>query len=183
MRATEYLQSLASCLVTLVATPLSIDDALEACSVKLRDVRLNRGTVHLVGNGGSASVVSHAHNDFVKACHMRAMVYQDAPMLTAYANDHGYARGYANALSVFLDPSDVLIAVSSSGVSPNILNAARAANGIGATIVTLTGFHPDNPLRQLGTTNFYVPSSDYGKVELTHAALLHCLTDRLTYAG
>jgi D-sedoheptulose 7-phosphate isomerase len=73
--------------------------------------------------------------------------------------------------------------VSSSGASTNILNAVLKAKAAGAVVVTFSGFKTDNPLRQLGDLNFYVPSSDYGQVELTHAALLHCLTDRLAHAG
>jgi D-sedoheptulose 7-phosphate isomerase len=139
--------------------------------------------VHLIGNGGSAAVVSHVHNDLVKACGIRALVYHDAPLATAYANDHGYQNAYADAVAVMLGGGDVLIAVSSSGASLNITNAAAVAKQSGAVVITCTGFLPDNPLRQMGDLNFYVPSSDYGQVELTHAALLHCLTDRLAHAG
>jgi len=182
MTATEYLTGLGACLVTPVVTSatmpnLSLDGAMEACVLRLTHIR--RGVVHLVGNGGSASVVAHAQNDLVKACGIRALVYQDVPLLTAYANDNGYPKGYSDALSIWLRSDDVLIAVSSSGASPNILNAVNVARNEGVGVITCTGFDPCNPLRQLGDINFYVPSSDYGQVELTHAALLHCLTDRL----
>jgi D-sedoheptulose 7-phosphate isomerase len=64
-----------------------------------------------------------------------------------------------------------------------MLQAVKRAKDLSAVVVTCSGFTPDNPLRQLGDLNFYVPSMDYGHVELTHAALLHCLTDRLAHAG
>ncbi len=180
MTATQYMSDLGACLGTCQATldgdPIRIDQAMD---VWCQQVGETHGVVHLVGNGGSASVVAHAQNDLVKACGIRALVYQDVPLLTAYANDHGYPKGYADALAIWLDARDVLIAVSSSGASPNILTAVQVAKKAGAIVITCTGFSPDNPLRQLGHLNFYVPSSDYGQVELTHAALLHCLTDRL----
>ncbi len=183
MNATEYLQNLSACLMAPVATPCGLDAAMDVLLLYIKRLRLYHGTVHLIGNGGSASVVAHAQNDLVKACGIRAMVHQDVPLMTAYGNDHGYGQAYADALAVWLRSGDVLIAVSSSGASTNILNAVMKAKSAGAMVVTCSGFKPDNPLRQLGDLNFYVPSHDYGQVELTHAALLHCLTDRLAHAG
>jgi D-sedoheptulose 7-phosphate isomerase len=182
MTATDYLFGLGACLSTPVATGIgihSLDDAMDAFERYL-EPRDTQRVVHLIGNGGSASAVAHAHNDLVKACHVRAMVYQDVPLLSAFANDHGYDKGYVDALTIWIDEGDVLIAVSSSGRSPNILNAVHAAKEAGAVVITLSGFEPDNPLRSLGDLNFYVPSSGWGHVELTHAALLHCVTDRLS---
>jgi D-sedoheptulose 7-phosphate isomerase len=183
MTATDYMADLGACLTTTIATQatavVSLNDAMDDACLQIQHAR---GVVHVVGNGGSASIVAHVQNDLVKACGVRALVYQDVPLLTAYANDNGYQNGYADALSVWLGEHDVLIAVSSSGASLNITNAAARAKQAGALVITCTGFLPDNPLRQLGHLNFYVPSSNYGHVELTHAALLHCLTDRLAHA-
>ena len=74
---------------------------------------------------------------------------------------------------------DLLIAISSSGQSENILRCVRAAQKAGARIVTLSGFAANNPLRALGDVNFYIPSNSYGHVELAHAALSQFLTDAL----
>lgn len=155
-----------------------LDSAMRECVELIRTA--NR--VHLVGNGGSAAVVAHAQNDLVKAGGIRAHVYQDVPLLTALANDNGYGRNYSDPLAIMLDEGDALIAVSSSGKSPNMHAAALTAKAEGATVITFTGFEPKNPLRQVGHLNFYVPSNDYGFVELTHAALLHCLTDQVAHA-
>lgn len=181
MTATDYLSDLGACLSTPLVTgdETELDRAMDTFVGVVSDLRITQRVVHLIGNGGSAAVVAHAQNDLVKACSIRALVYQDVPLLTAYANDRGYPKGYSDALSIWLDAGDVVIAVSSSGASPNILNAVKVAKDNGLTVVTCSGFRPDNPLRSLGVLNFYVPSSDYGQVELTHAALLHCLTDRL----
>lgn len=179
MTATEYFSALRA--ITPVADG-PLDEAMTRWVNSVDVTRSAGGVVHLIGNGGSASVVAHAQNDLMKACGVKALVYQDVPLLTAFANDCGYPNGYSCALSIWVDQSDVLIAVSSSGESPNITNAVRAAKEIGATVVTCSGFNPENVLRRLGDLNFYVPSVDYGQVELTHAALLHCLTDRLSHA-
>ncbi len=184
MTATAYLANLGACLKTPLATArcgesISLDEGMGIAEWYLREWT---GVVHLVGNGGSAAVVAHAHNDLVKACGLRALAYQDVPLLTAFANDNGYQNGYADALSVWVREDDVLIVVSSSGASPNVLRAAHVADDAGAIVITFSGFSPDNPLRRCGDLNFYVPSFDYGQVELTHAALLHCLTDRMAHA-
>lgn len=176
MTAIEYL---ASRIVLPIVWRTPLDEAVTTCVNSLSFARERGSVVHLVGNGGSASIVAHMQNDLVKACGVKALVYQDIPLLTAFANDHGYYKGYADALSVWINPADVLIAVSSSGASGNILQAATVAKDIGASVVTCSGFADDNPLRSLGDLNFYVPSSEYSQVELSHAALLHCLTDRL----
>jgi D-sedoheptulose 7-phosphate isomerase len=71
----------------------------------------------------------------------------------------------------------VLIAISWSGKSPNILNGVRAARQYGATVVTFSGFRDDNPLRQQGDVNFYVRATEYGFVEVAHQAILHAILD------
>ena len=177
----DYCRKLWNCLAGIETTrqkPL-LESAFDDCIVLLHDVRERQSTVHLIGNGGSAAVVMHAETDFIKACGIRADSHGKLSLMTAYANDCGYEHVYADVLRKKMDPDDVLIAVSSSGKSRNILNAVKEARARECTVLTLSGFKPNNPLRSMGDINFYVPSTDYGHVELTHAAILHCLTDRL----
>lgn len=177
-----YMAALAACSDAVIAGACSLQDAMESSIAWVKAARARGGVVHLMGNGGSASVVAHAQNDLVKGGRVRALVHQDIPTLTAYANDQGYDQSLRGPLAVWVQPEDVVIAVSSAGMSPNIVQAATAAKVGGARVITLSGFQPENALRQLGHVNFYVPSSDYGSVELTHAKLLHYLTDRLADA-
>lgn len=181
MTAATYLHGLAKCGVSVVATGFGRPDVIDTDAALKRGIAAIRsaGVVHLIGNGGSAAVVAHAQNDLVKACGIRALVHQDIPLMTAYANDTGYENGYAQALRAWVQPNDLVIAVSSSGQSDNMLYAVNAAREAGATVLTCSGFEPSNRLRAIGDLNFYVPSSNYGYVELTHAALLHYLTDAL----
>ena len=74
----------------------------------------------------------------------------------------------------------MLIAISSSGKSENIIRATNAALKKGCTVVTLSGFKADNPLRQIGHVNYYVPSDEYGYVELIHSIIAHYLSDAAT---
>ena len=140
------------------------------------------GTSHrkimLVGNGGSAAIVSHVQNDLCKAVGIRALVFTEQPLLTALANDNGYGSVYEFPVEQWAEAGDLLWAVSSSGNSENILRAALAASDRGCSIMTFTGFSTDNQLRQTGDLNFYVASDVYGYVETAHAGLSHMITDR-----
>lgn len=138
--------------------------------------------IMLVGNGGSAAVVSHIQNDLCDSAAVRAIVFNEAPFLTAVANDHGYEIFFEQAVKLWAEPGDLLIAVSSSGRSKNILQAVRAAREKNCKTMTFSGFMEDNPLRQLGDLNFYVASNVYGHVETAHAVLGHFLTDSVCAA-
>ncbi len=159
--------------------PLEAEEGLERALGLLRATGARGGKVYLVGNGGSAAVASHAATDLMRGAGLRAATVHDAPLLTCLSNDHGYERAYALALGRHLRRGDLVVAISSSGRSPNILNAARVALATGASLLTLSGFRGDNPLRALGTLNYWLESDDYGVVELGHLFLLHHLTDRL----
>jgi D-sedoheptulose 7-phosphate isomerase len=134
----------------------------------------------LIGNGGSAAIVSHIHNDLCKSVGLRAVVFNEPPLLTAIANDDGYHEVFARPVSLWADAGDLLIAVSSSGESENIVKAAALAQKKGCRLVTFTGFKPGNRLRQMGDVNVYVPIADYGYVEIAHSIVAHYVTDRAT---
>jgi D-sedoheptulose 7-phosphate isomerase len=147
------------------------------CEPAATDVEPSRKVV-LVGNGGSAAIVSHVQNDLCKMVGVQALVFTEQPLLTAIANDHGYEKAYAKLTRVWARPGDLLWAVSSSGRSKNILDAVRAARTRQTDVITFSGFSPDNPLRAMGDVNFYIASDRYGFVEVAHQALGHYLTDQ-----
>jgi len=131
------------------------------------------------GNGASAAISSHMATDFWKTGGMRAMAFNDIAGLTCIGNDYGYAHLFEKPVEMFADPGDVLVAISSSGRSENILRAAKAARAKGCQVLTLSGFEADNPLRALGDGNFYVPVNAYGPVEVLHHSICHCLLDTI----
>jgi D-sedoheptulose 7-phosphate isomerase len=135
--------------------------------------------VIFVGNGGSAAIASHQAVDYWKNGGMRAVAFNDAALLTCLSNDLGYPHVFEKPVAMFADAGDVLIAISSSGRSENILRAVAAAETAGCRVVTLSGFQPDNLLRRRGELNFYVPSDSYGYVEITHLAICHCIVDTI----
>lgn len=159
--------------------PLDREDAVSRV-VELLDVaRAERRKVMLFGNGGSAAIVEHMHADLSNGLGVRALLFAETARLTALVNDHGYGRVYEQPVELWADPGDVVIAVSSSGRSENILRAVRAGAERGCTAITLSGFDPENRLRSLGAVNFWVPAWSYGLVETAHAVLAHAITDQM----
>ena len=130
-----------------------------------------------IGNGASASMASHMSTDYWKNGGMRAIAFNDASLLTCLSNDCGYENVFGKSVEMFADEGDILVAISSSGKSENILNGVYAARKQGAHVVTLSGFKPDNPLRSMGNINFYVPDGAYGSVEILHLSICHCILD------
>lgn len=133
------------------------------------------GRVVFIGNGGSAAIASHMAVDFTKNGGIRAVAFNDVPTLTCLANDFGYDNVFAKQLEYYAERRDIVVIISSSGRSLNILAAARTAKMIGCRVITFTGMNPNNALRALGDFNFWVPSADYGLVELSHLSLLHAV--------
>ncbi len=133
------------------------------------------GEVFLIGNGGSAAVAMHICNDINNKG--GAALVPDYATITAFANDRGWDKALQKWVEDHLGLDSLLIAISSSGKSQNILNAVDAAKRFNAPVLTLTGFKVDNPLRALGDLNYYVPSTNYGVVECAHLAILHSIVN------
>ena len=132
-----------------------------------------------IGNGGSAGIASHLAIDFSKNGGLRALAFNDPSALTCLGNDLGYENVFAKQLEFHARPGDVLVAISSSGKSPNIINAVKMARERGCKVVTYSGFSENNDLRRTGDVNFYVRGQDmeYGFVEVAHLALCHAVLD------
>ena len=132
-----------------------------------------------VGNGGSAAIASHMATDYSKNGNVRALALNDGAMLTCLGNDLGYDQVFAKQVELHSRAGDMLVAISSSGRSASILNAASVARSNGCSVVTLSGFDPDNPLRRLGDLNFFIASDRYGFVEIAHLTICHAVLDFL----
>ena len=130
-----------------------------------------------VGNGGSAGIASHLAIDFSKNGGLRSLAFNDASALTCLGNDLGYENVFARQLDFHARAGDLLIAISSSGRSPNILNAVKTGRAHDCKVVTFSGFTEGNDLRKTGDVNFYVNSHEYGFVEVAHLALCHAVLD------
>jgi D-sedoheptulose 7-phosphate isomerase len=161
------------------SAPRPFAEAMEAAAALLLEAKRQGRKVLVIGNGGSAAIASHMQTDLCHSLGIRGLVFNEPPLLTALANDNGYENAFQKLVALWADPGDILVAISSSGRSPNILNACAAARNRGASLITFSGFGVDNPLRDLGDLNFWVANATYGPVESAHAVLIHHLTDRV----
>ena len=124
-------------------------------------------------------MASHVTVDFTKGAGMRSVNFNEADLLTCFANDYGYEFWVAKALEFYADDGDLAILISSSGQSPNMLNGAKQAREMNLKLVTLSGFQADNPLRSMGEVNLWVDSKEYNIVEMTHHVWLLAIVDYL----
>lgn len=145
------------------------------------NIRDRKKSVYFIGNGASASIASHISADLAKNAGIHTEVFSDLSLITAIANDIGYEEVFAEPLRRRMNAGDMLVAISSSGQSPNIIRAVSEAVNLGGTAVTISAMKKDNAIRSLGTLNFYVPASSYGGAETCHAAILHYWIDQMIH--
>lgn len=136
-----------------------------------------QGKVYLIGNGGSAGIASHFSIDILNVLKIPSFTFYDSSQLTCLANDYGYEKIFSTPLSIALKEGDLLIAISSSGNSSNILEGVKTAKSLGTKIITFSGFSEENPLKKLGDINFWANSKEYGIVETIHFFWLHTIID------
>tara|TARA_Y200000002_G_scaffold29684_1_gene22111 strand:+ start:347 stop:910 length:564 start_codon:yes stop_codon:yes gene_type:complete len=129
------------------------------------------------GNGASASIANHASLDFTKQGKVRSINFNESAFITAFANDYGYASWIKKALEFYGDSGDVLILISSSGTSKNVIEAAEYAKNNNIKLITFTGFSDKNPLKNLGDINFWLDSKAYNIIEGIHQIWLLSICD------
>lgn len=162
----------------LPAEELTLNDGFDRVAKLLRErIVGGRKRLMFVGNGGSAAMASHMLTDYLNVGSIRTANFTSPALLTCMANDYGWENVFSVPIEKSADQGDILIAISSSGQSKNILNACDAASKKECAVVTFSGMSENNPLRTQGYLNFYVPSAHYGFIELTHEALLHGILD------
>ena len=137
----------------------------------------NNNKIYIVGNGGSASIASHISVDFTKVAKIKSLTFNNSNFITCFANDYGYENWVKEAIKVHCMNDDLLILISSSGKSLNIINAAKYCKNNNIDLITLSGFANNNELSKLGKINFYINSNDYNYVEMAHHIILVCIVD------
>jgi len=170
----DYLETVAEKLNDISA------EALERAATMVRQISRSGNKVILAGNGGSAAMASHVAVDLTKTAGVRAVNFNEADLLTCFANDYGYENWVAKALEFYADPGDLVVLISSSGASKNMVNGAEQASAMDLAMISLSGFSSDNPLRRLGDLNLWVESDSYNIVEMTHHVWLLAIVDYLT---
>lgn len=155
----------------------------------VREAREQNRQLFLLGNGGSAATASHMACDLAKTSSMpgvrriRAIALTDnVPLITAWGNDASYENVFAEQLANLVQPGDLVIALSGSGNSPNVLRAVKVAKDVGARTVGLTG-HPGGKLKGMVDISVVVPSRRIEQAEDAHLILDHLVSVALREAG
>jgi len=179
----EYVGAASACVrgvaVTLAdGTPIEVSDGFGRWIALAREGRDAGHRMHFIGNGASAMMASHFAADACKNAKLNALAFNDASLLTAIANDVAFDEIFALPLSRLARAGDLVVAISSSGNSPNIVRALDASRSMRLQTVTLTGKGGDNKARARGDLNFYVPADRYGWVECAHQLILHYWLDQ-----
>ena len=150
--------------------------------IKTRDILVdankNKKKIMIFGNGGSAAIASHVSVDLTKNANIRCTNYNESDLITCFAKDYGYERWIEKTIDFYADHEDILILISSSGKSQNMINACKSArNKKISKIITFTGHSKDNPLSKLGDINFWINSKAYNFVENAHQIWLLTIVD------
>ena len=144
----------------------------------LQEISNSNKKVLIFGNGGSAAIASHFSVDLTKNAKHRCVNFNEAGLITCFANDYGFEHWAEKAVDFYGDEGDMLIVISSSGQSQNMINAVKAArNGSFHSVVTLSGFLETNPLKKLGDINLWANNKSYNFVENIHQIWLLAVTD------
>ena len=144
--------------------------------VKFKEAFDSHPRVIVLGNGGSSSVASHISQDYMKFHGKKVSILSDPSMITMLTNDFGYDFAYEKFLEYYIEEGTLVVLMSSSGESINMLNCVRYCEEKSVDYGILTGFHPSNRMRDRATNalwNYYINSDDYGVVECVHQIFLH----------
>lgn len=179
-----YAEKIALLLQNIVVTDaqskiIDIELAFNNLFQIVEQLRAIKGEISFVGNGASASIASHCSADIFKNGRIKTRLFTDLALISAVGNDVSFDQIYALPIEICMNKGDLLIAISSSGASPNILQATNAAHHCAGNVVTFSAFAETNLLRQQGDLNFYVPTQSYGFAESCHATLLHYWIDNI----
>ena len=178
MDSKEFLTSYLNDFSDLVKPDNKTINQLLEVAVLLKEIHSQKKKVIIFGNGGSAAISSHFSVDLTKNAGLRCVNFNEADLITCFANDYGFERWVEKAVDFYGDEGDLLIVISSSGSSKNMLNGVKAARkGNFKAVVTLSGFAENNPLRQLGDINLWINSRAYNFVENIHQIWLLAIVD------
>ena len=155
----------------------SFEQGMQHLTDVFLETKENKKYVYFIGNGGSAAIAIHMTADFFKNGNMKAVSLYDSAAMTCLGNDYGYEYVFEKQVERLGDKGDLLVAISSSGNSKNIVNTIEAAKGKNMNVITFSGFDKDNAIRVMGDYNLHVPIRHYGIVESVHNLILQQIVD------
>ncbi len=169
----EYLKDLSS---LIQPNETLINKMIEVKKILLQTRKDNSKTM-IFGNGGSAAISSHVSVDLTKNANIRTLNFNESDLITCFSNDYGYDYWVEKTIDFYHQEKDVVILISSSGESMNMINAAKFAKQKKLKVITFTGHSKNNKLSLLGDFNFWINSKAYNFIENTHQIWLLTICD------
>ncbi len=180
MNKKQFLKSYLEDLSNLIQPKPDIIEKLNEVSTLIKNNNKTGNKILIFGNGGSAAIASHFSVDLTKNAGFRCQNFNESDLITCFSNDYGFENWIAKAIDFYSDPGDMLILISSSGQSENMINASISGRENNCkTIVTFSGFKKNNPLSEVGDLNFWVDSKAYNFIENIHQIWLLSIVDLL----
>ena len=179
----DYLRRLIQCLeFTQIygqdGVPLKdYEEAMQQLVDLFSEIKKEGKQVFFIGNGGSAAIASHMTADFMKNGGMKTYSLYDNSVTTCMGNDYGYEDIFSRPMEFLANEGDLLVAISSSGNSQNIVNAIQVAQHKKMRVITFSGFQRENRIGRMGRYNVYVPVCHFGIVESIHNLILQQIVD------
>ena len=150
---------------------------IQIMSSTFRECKLNKRKIFIAGNGGSSSIASHVSVDLTKVVGIKSFNFNEHNLITCLTNDYGQDNWLQKAFEFYSTKSDLIVLISSSGKSKNIVKAAKFCKKRGNKVIGLSGFNKNNPLSKYGKVNFYIGSTQYNFIEMSHHIILVYLVD------
>lgn len=172
----KYIKNYFDKLISLINSNSIQSDKLISVS-KILTKSKSKNKILIFGNGGSASIAGHFTVDIIKNTKLNCINFSEQALITCFSNDYGYENWVTEALKKYSNKNDVVILISSSGKSKNMLKAANYALKNRLKLITLTGFEKNNSLSKKGIINLWVDSSNYNHIENIHQILLLTICD------
>ena len=183
MKAADYLRrytsAVDSSIITIDTNEYGVPEGVDKLVDFFIKWRAEGRKVFFIGNGGSSAIAIHMTADFMKNGGMKTVSLYDNAVITCFSNDYGYEYVFSKQIEKLMENQDILVAISSSGNSMNIINAIESASSIEATTISFTGFSSNNKARNGSGISIYVPSNEYGIVESIHNMILQAIVDMI----
>ena len=150
---------------------------LEEISNEILIRKENKKNILIFGNGGSQAIASHISTDITNTLNIPSLSFSSNSLATCFSNDYSYELSISRFIEIFSSKDDLVILISSSGESENMINAAKICKSLKLKLVTLTGFNKDNRLNKYGDYRIHIPICHYNIVENAHQIILTTILD------
>ena len=156
-------------------------DKIIRLAESIKNIKRNKGKIIIFGNGGSAATASHFSVDLTKNAKIRAINFNEADLITCLSNDYGHDNWVKKAIEFYIDKNDLVILISTSGNSKNVINAAKFLKKKKFSFFSLTGMKKNNLLNRISISknNLWVNNIYYNQIEIVHHLVLLLIIDLL----